>query len=105
MPKYVINTANGEVKVEGRKFAFYLNNVRYWFFVHQIDGHIGWRVSELETGRSVRDIAFQTIAACASDIVSAAKLTLRQLIDKVGEDRVKVVIDSAPKLTKYKEAA
>lgn len=105
MPKYTINTADGERQVEGRKFAFYLKNIRYWFFVHQSSAASGWRVSELESGMSVRDVSYHTIAACLNNEVEAAKQTIRQLIEKVGEDRVKVVIDSAPKLTKYKEAA
>jgi hypothetical protein len=97
MPTYKIRLASGEVQtVEGRKFAAYIQNVREWFFVHKDIAQ--YVLSHLDSGMRVRTIEHTTLTACRGDEVDAAKLTLKNLCEKVGEARVRSVLAGAPQL-------
>lgn len=96
MPNYKLTQADGTVvQVEGRRFAFYIANIQHWFVVHKsLQGH-GYTVSEKETGFRVSDVPHSTLAACLGREVDAAKLTLSNVLSKVGPDRFREAIRKA----------
>lgn len=97
MPAYNVATAEGATrKVEGRKFAAYIKNIRYWFLVHQEAGRT--ILSDFESGYRIDDVPHLTLVAARGDIVLAAKAHLAAFVKQRGEDRVKDVLDHAPKL-------
>jgi hypothetical protein len=97
MPTYKIRLADNTIEpVEGRKFAFYVQNVREWFFVHR--SVTGWTVSHLDSGMRVCAVEHLTLNACLNDEVSAAKLSLTKLCERAGHARVRSVLAGAPAL-------
>lgn len=96
MPKYKLAGKDGSIiDVEGRRFAFYVGNVQYWFIVHpSLQGH-GYSISEKSTGFGVADVPHSTLAACAGNEVEAAKRTVHLTVSRAGADRFKQAIKKA----------
>ena len=69
-------------------FVFYIKGIGFRFVVTQEHPSIAPAVTHRVSGFKVRDIGVLQLQACSGDIVGAAKLTLKRLIEVAGEDRV-----------------
>ncbi len=101
MKQFRIATKTGIELVNGRKFSFYIDNVRYWFFYSNEIGH-SLKISELESGFSVCDVSYTSRASSLGDDKLACKAELNSLVSRIGAAKVRSVIDNAPKLTARK---
>lgn len=99
--QFTIMTKNGPELVNGRKFSFYIGQYRYWFF-YSTDITHGLRVSELESGFKVLDVSYSTRTTCLNNDKAACKLELTKLVERLSADKIKSVIDTAPKIKRDK---
>jgi hypothetical protein len=94
--KFKTKTKDGIELVDGNKFTAYIGQYRYWFFYH--DTTMGVRVSDLESGYKVLDVSYIARSACLNDTKAACKLEIKNLVDRLGVERVRQVLNSAPKI-------
>lgn len=84
-----------EAKIEARRFSHYIGNIRYWFAYHKpYKQPMGLQVTHIDSGFKVCDASGLRMA-CLGDDKAAAKMALDQLIERVGAERVRSVINSA----------
>lgn len=103
MAKYPIYLAAGGTReVEGRKFAYYVQNIREWFIVHK-EGNV-YTVSDWASGMRVCDVPYMAMIAALSDEVLAAKGALKDKIAQVGEARFASVLRGAKPIREAKHA-
>lgn len=85
--------------IEAKRFKHWIGTQEWTFCVHanlnRMPGQL--TVSDWASGYFVRHIAPTTLAACKGKPLDAARLTLNQLVEQVGEGRVLEVLRSAPK--------
>lgn len=97
--QFKIATKNGFDLVEGKRFSYYIDNVRYWFFYHK---ETSWThnlcISELSSGFKICNVDYSTRVASLNNDKAACKSTLDNLIKKYGAKNVRMRIDSAPKI-------
>lgn len=91
------------MEVEGRRFSYYVKNIQFWFFLHREIGGFRWIVTHADSGKRVLVVPTSTIAACLSDTKAAAKLELRKLLNRVGDNKVYEVLREAESLTLPKQ--
>ncbi len=96
--KYWIASDAGPRKVDGRKFAFDIGDMRHWFFASTNITPFRLVVSHVASGTRVCDASQSERQSCLGDEVAAAKMALKALIEKHGAPRVTVVLNSAPLL-------
>jgi hypothetical protein len=96
MANLKITMRNGEsLEIEGRRFSHYVDNIRFWFFLHKTIGGVGLTVTHYESGKRVCEVPHHTVAACWNDTKAAAKMALDELITKAGPARVRSVLARA----------
>jgi len=100
---FKIITKAGIETVKGRKFSFYIDKVRYWFFYHEpgLHGH-GLRISELRTGYKMIDVDYSSRAAALGNDKAACKLALAKFCAKYPQNKIRERIDSMPTLEQVK---
>lgn len=104
--KLTIATKGGPVQVEGQRFSHYVNNLRFWFVVHDAhDRHNLLVVTHLDSGYRVCQVPFMTLQTCGGDRPTAARSALNELIARVGEDKVYSVLSEAEKSAKALQEA
>lgn len=81
-------------------FAEYINGVQFRFVVTREHASLPVAVTHRISGARVCNISHLQQAACLGDIVGAAKLALKHLIDAKGADRVHDVLRRAEQTTK-----
>lgn len=94
--KVMLNMLDGTKQpVEGRKFCHYIGGVQYWFAYHAPIGQsFGLQITHIESGLKVQTVSAINRQSHLGDDKAAAKATLDQLIEKVGADKVRKVIDA-----------
>ena len=98
MAKLKITLQTGEVaEVEGRRFSHYVENVRFWFFLHKEIGGFGQVVTHYDSGKRVLHIPRYVIAAALGDVKAAAKSEIDKLVSRVGGARVRSVLSANSK--------
>lgn len=85
------------VEVEARKFSHYIGGARYWFAYHKGTDIFGQVVTHLDSGKRVCEVPALYAAACLSDTKAAAKMAIDKLVERVGADKVKSVLNAAKK--------
>lgn len=102
MAKVKICIHNGKpLEIEAERFTFYINNVRFWFAVHESKDSVGvLTISELETGMRVTDIPYITRAA--SPTRSNKELAKKQLESFCSEKTHQRVYDAIIRAHKAK---
>ena len=93
---------NGESvrEVKARRFAHYVDGVRYWFAYHDSIDTVGKDITHIDSGNRVAHIPLNIIPASLNDVKAAAKRTIDQLVETHGAARVAAVLNSTPKLEK-----
>lgn len=98
MAKLKITLQTGEVaEVEGRRFSHYVENVRFWFFLHKEIGGFGQVVTHYDSGKRVLHVPHYAIAAALGDVKAAAKGEIDKLVFRVGGARVRSVLSANSK--------
>lgn len=98
MPKFTLATAGGPVEVEGRRFSHYINNVRFWFAVH--DAHDRSNlvvVTHIDSGMRVCQVPFLSLQAALGDRPLAARAALDALVERAGAEKVYTTLSNAEK--------
>ena len=97
--KLTITLGNGGTQtIEAKKFSHYIGGVRYWFAYHKSLTTIETVITHVESGVRVTSIPHMTLAASYGDTKHAAKMTLDELVARVGAPRVRSALDAAAKL-------
>jgi hypothetical protein len=94
--KFKTATKSGVEIVEGLKFSAYIGNYKYWFFY--VNSGYSTVISHLDSGFKVLDVSYTARSACLGDLKAACKLEIKNLVDRLGVERVRQVLDSAPKI-------
>lgn len=98
--KFYPMTANGIslTPISAKKFKHWIGTQEVWFCVHESLEHINqWTVSHWDSGYKVRHINYLTLTACRGDAKAAARMTINQLVEQLGESKVLSTLNSAPK--------
>ena len=86
-------------------FAEYINNRQFRFVITREHPSLPIQVTHRISGARVCPISHLQQAACLGDIVGAAKLALKHLIDAKGADSVYDVISRAEKTAEQTQGA
>ncbi|CAJ0901191.1 hypothetical protein R1479_04596 [Ralstonia mannitolilytica] len=76
-------------------FAFYIQNIQFRFVVTRLPGAPTADVTHRASGKRICAIPFIALQAAVGDYIVAAKGELRNLVDRVGEARVRSVLAAA----------
>lgn len=76
-------------------FAHYINNVQFRFVITRESPLLPIVVTHRQSGKRVCAVTHTAQQAALGDIVGAARLCLRHLIESKGSDRVYVVLRQA----------
>lgn len=104
--KLTIATQDGSVQVEGQRFSHYINNLRFWFVVHEAHDRSNLLVvTHLDSGYRVCQVPFMTLQAMAGDRPTAARAALNELVARIGESKVYSVLSEAEKAAKARQTS
>jgi hypothetical protein len=97
--KWVPQREDGDqTPIQVQKFKHWIGTQEHWFCVHGSLEYLGqYTVSDWDSGFLVKDIDHMTLAACRGNVKDAARLTLKKLVERVGESRVLEVLRNAQK--------
>lgn len=105
--KLKLTLKNGQsIEVEGQRFSHYVQNCRYWFFLHTPIGQkFGLQITHCDSGMRVCEVEHITRQACLGDDKAAAKMSLDKLCQRVGEAQVASALRAAeaPKTPEAKQ--
>ncbi|WP_156509268.1 hypothetical protein [Ralstonia mannitolilytica] len=88
--------ADGPIEAEQLgTFAYYIQNIQFRFVITKLPGMPTADVTHRVSGKRLCAIPFTALQAAVGDYVVAGKGELRNLIDRVGEARVRSVLAAA----------
>ena len=106
MKSVQVMTGNGPVNANClAEFTYYIDNIAYKFFITQMTDGLTKSITHRESGYKVCNLSVAKelkLYRTAHSDVERAKVALDDVIAKHGAPRVRVVIDNAPLLAKYK---
>jgi hypothetical protein len=100
--KWIPHRNNGDqTPIEVQKFKHWIGTQEHWFCVHKSLEMLGrYDVSDWASGYRVAPVGHLNMSAARNDAKAAARLTLNDLIERLGESKVQEVLRNAPKREK-----